>query len=466
MTEEVIEFVEAQIAGLNRDNALDFFRNVLHLYYRFLPPDVAQDVLNRVIEVMRGGYFDVFVENKLWNQLPFRYTCLVPQFVEVILLTCETFPNELTPRLIDMFYTALPDHRKQCMAVLAEYAKHFEEVANPWSLLDVLFLKSNLFRRADVGEECANVMLYLYENFEEFREERGKNCWNRMCELLNVRNDKVVNAAYAALCRMIDVTPDIVNEYTFPTPPVVVHLRDAKTLRGAVSLLFKMRPRMGSLYSKNMVKMLLEAAGIEEKACALLVEFASDLETARIIADEGNWMATDMPDFSHTVKLFSAVMKHAELRADLVEHEALVSLLIKLVKEFKASEAVVCKYLRKLPLNEVFVQQLSESGFLEMLLMQVMNDGDEIQKSALMLTRAIASITYVKDLVLVSEWICRLVTEWTTLGILATKVACELVKYPECVEVFKDKGIVDALRPKVEDPAAKQTVEELIAALE
>ena len=161
--------------------------------------------------------------------------------------------------------------------MLAVYADRFEEVNNPWPMLDLLLTKSAQFQRPELVENYISVLQYLCRRFPDYRRERGDACWRRVCGALATRSESVVTTAYYGLCAIAEATSSVGLGETFPMEWILKHIKKAPLQPPIVSLLLRRIPPANAPGTEDLVRALVGIAEQTEKGCYILMKMAKEL---------------------------------------------------------------------------------------------------------------------------------------------------------------------------------------------
>jgi hypothetical protein len=119
----------------------------------------------------------------------------------------------------------------QAIKLLAIYAGQFDQIENPWPLLDLLITQSKTWIRSLVGHDVIYLIVSLLKSHGTFWMNRLRQCRETLSLFLSSHDKNAVIAAYKALADLYDHSLDV----NFPL--LESHLADWELMVPAVTFL-------------------------------------------------------------------------------------------------------------------------------------------------------------------------------------------------------------------------------------
>ena len=423
-----------------------FFDQMLTDLEYDIPVDTGNEILLTLCRVLYDRtHCQTFVDGEFAERLPFAAPEYAAQLFDLLYLIAQNCPAAFTAPVAKRFRALIPGDAQKALTVLAVYADRFEEVNNPWPMLDLLLTKSAQFQRPELVENYISVLQYLCRRFPDYRRERGDACWRRVCGALATRSESVVTTAYYGLCAIAEATSSVGLGETFPMEWILKHIKKAPLQPPIVSLLLRRIPPANAPGTEDLVRALVGIAEQTEKGCYILMKMAKDHHVAQVLLKSPSWMKKRLPNLVNTLGLFTVIMEHLSLRQQVVQKDETVALLKELAMDSSCEYLLgVCQLIRRLPLTGEFVSKLSDSGMLSEYAATMANAvGENFMHSALLLYDSLARVQYVKDFDEACDFVSRIAlkrnTENKDLPVIAARVAVTLSMYPSCALKLEPK---------------------------
>lgn len=343
---------------------------------------------------------------------------------------------------------AIPGYPKHMLFIIASYCRRFEEMEDPWPISELLLEHLDSFKAKELAEDYVSLLAYLVNLSVDFRNVHGQECWNAICTVMKMKNENVVQRCYAALTRIADLIPDIHN---FPMDLVSRHLTKSYLQRSCISLL--LHTTLHSV-TKELIAALFAIAKTDLKATLVLMKLASSRQVSQVILSDSEWMLCNLPTHIDTIRLFAVILGNKMLRSSIASKPETPQFFTKLLTlESAQSLNVACTFLRRLPLDEVFIQKLSEREFFTTYFSMAFNSENMgIVQSGFFVANTVAVITYIDEFRPVIRKIVEFVKNESTVMKIALQVGLSLCRYRQCAKSFKQKEFHRVLRVLRKDP--------------
>ena len=443
--------------NLNKDNIKQFYSTSIELFKR---KDVPEASMNRLLIALcktmsNKKFVKTFVDNNFALDLPYANKTLHEPLLNLLYVLVSANPSVINLGVATKFCKIIRFHPRKSLIILALYAQHFDEITDPWGVIDILLKETQYFRQKECAEDYASLLVYLCQHFEDYRKSRLENCWNVICEALNTENVPSLITFYYSLCQLYELDPEFVKTFPFPTAEVAIHLRKPAVARSAISLLLRITPKH---HLSNIVQGLIAAAQTDVHANLILSKMATKKSVAEALIHDATWMTKDLPDKIDTMRLFAVVISHIDLRPLVLKKSEVIDF-FKNISTLDSSGVLtaVCTFIRRLPINANYCELLSKSEFLGQYFATAMAHTDDTTiQTTLLMIHSIAKITFVREFANVCDYVVNLIKGEGETSRVACKVAAELAKYPKCAVIFQNKKLDDYFLRRQKDPKMKR----------
>ncbi|OHT10954.1 hypothetical protein TRFO_19526 [Tritrichomonas foetus] len=444
--------------NLNGSNIKQFYSTVIELFKK---KDTPEPSMSRLIvalckTVSVSGFIEPFVKHNFAVDLPYGNSALQEQLLNLFCVIVSHAPSAFNATVATKFCRMIKSQPRKCLTVIAILCKQFDQVVDPWPVVDILFKESAHFRNSECAEDYASLLVYLCQEFEDFRDSRLQHCWTAICEALSNENVPSLITLYYSLCQLYEVDADRVSQFQFPTAAVAIHLKKPAVVRAVISLLLRITPKHRT---SGVVQGLLAAAHFDVNANLVLVKMATKKSVSKTLIHDATWMTCDLPTKVDTMRLFAVVLSHVDLRPDIASKPEVVDFL-KNVTTLDSSGVLtaVCTFVRRLGVTEEYALQLSKSEFLAQYFATATQHTDETTiHSTLLMIDTIAKACYVREFSNVCDYVSNLVKDKNeAISQTACKVAIELARYPKCAQRFQQAKLDDYFTRKQKDPKMKK----------
>lgn len=474
------DFVQ-ELAGvpdnLNESNIESFYSTISDIFQRNEASEASLVriliALYKVISNANENFLNVYIDNNFVLDLPFesKSKSIQTQLLNVLYALSTHAPlvfNSEVSEKIDNYL--IREYPKKTLTIIGIYACQFDSLEDPWPLLDLLVKNHSSYFRRDIDccQDYVSLLVYLCQEFEDYRSTRIQYCWNSICQCLNTENEPTLTTCYNSLCQIYELDPEVISELSFPIFACSIHLRKKQDVSHSVlSLLFRYQPNFdssdNSKYSTrnrsmsspsspktptsssimDLVQSLIEVSQTDVNANLILVKMAMNENISRLLLHNATWMTKDMPSKIDTIRLFAVVLSHEDLRTDIMYKAETIDFL-RSICTIDASSVLtaICIFIRRLPIDQEYVETLSNSEFLTQFFATAFQHDDETTlHAALVMADTISKVCYVRELLDISDKIVDLAKGENDLALTAGKVAVQMCKYPKCVLRFKRKKL-------------------------
>lgn len=410
---------------------------------------------------------NIFAQEKLIEQLPFDQPEFRTQLMDLLYILSKNVPDIFTAEIASKIMVLVDSEPHKCLLIIAYFAQQFENVREPFPMVDILFRKADSFKSIECADDYVSLLVWMLKTYPLFKEQRIQHCWTYVCDMLTLSNVAILNTCYYGLCAIAEVDGEAIKDVGYPYSAISAHIRRRPIQAAALSLLMRYPPQADTHHMANILLALLDVAQEEEKAAFLLMGLLMDGTNAYILLQNHQWMTKSLPKTLHTMRLFIIIMLHPELRELIVQTPQTIDFFRSLLSENSLGMCnAICTMLRRLPLTPDFVVQLSESGFLGSYFASVLeNENNDAMLSALRLLDTISRVKYVPEMSEMVDTVVRLIKSGNDLSLAAASVAIDMCKYPKCAKLFKAKRLNEFFKQSIENPKMKQYADRFLQVL-
>lgn len=442
---------------VTHDQIVDFYQIVLgHFSDPNLDVACGKEILRAICKVLSISDFFLraFVEHNFASTLPFANRKYLDDLLDLMFVLVHRAPRVFDEEIANQFRSRIKYRGEKSLMLLAFYAQKFNEVDNPWPMLDLLFQESERFGKEDIAGQYAMLLSTLVQTYPEFRRARGEASWNAVCELLVIEKTDVLMNVYNACCGITST----VKRCVFPLQWIRVHFLNDELMPYVLSFLLVANLEYEELRDNVFLKALVRVAHESRKAALVLMRMAQDRIIAQKLVEDCTWMEEDIPSMIDTLRVFLVVFQHKSLRPMIADVPEFVVFLSRLTgAKNEGLYAIVCKLIRRIDMDHEFVADLSNSCFLQEYMDMAYAIGTNgAWRSALLLLEAVAKVCYTRELLKSCDVLAKIIKSENELCDDATMVATTLCGYKRCAKKFRELGMIEYFKKMYRIPERKR----------
>jgi hypothetical protein len=437
---------------LTHSQIRDFYRLVLSHFDGDIDVTTGKEILRSISACISiSDYFcNAFIDQNSACQLPFNNTYQNDVFdLLSILLDRDREGRAFNEELVEIFKSRIANRGEKSLNIIARFAVKFNEVDNPAPMLNLLFTEYSRFSRPDTVVYYIRVLTYLVRTFPEFRRDKANDVWERLCAILEEdylpTHPEVVEAVYDG-CASVS---DTVKTVSFQFSHARKHITEFST--SVLPLLMVCQLDYDALSDWPFLASLIRLARKRDRKAALvLMRLAEDREVAAKLIQNCDWMETDLPDITYTLRLFLVVFQHADLRYQFLNlREFLVFLkrLIQFLGDKLLFLTLICRILRHAEMTNEFAKDLHAEGVVDDFVAAARAIDEDLEgaaaTSAILLIAKLAELEFTKDLLLGCGIVAEILEKKNDNFAAAVTLAIALVRHPPCAKRFRDASVID-----------------------
>jgi hypothetical protein len=347
---------EARVRKVTSKDCRSFFESVVGHLRDKAPREVLKTVLQKCAELVDDPKCaSMFCNVGVVRLLPHK-----DHFLSGVILDVLEGLVAHVPVLFDSgFVSVLSDllHRKprRVVHLLSVYSKSFDEIENPWPILDIVVNHAKLLAQSPASADAVALIRTLLKN-ESYYERRLHNCRSALPVFLTSDDTATVLATYRLIGHIVDGHCEL--DFSL----IQDHLLDKELCPSAIALLLKI-PDLAP--STDLVFGILRASRHLAKASELLLNLVQRVETAKILMRQPKFLKHPLPTFADTFQILLQILTFQNLRDQVAECEELPMLFAAAADE-KSVDAWVCfdRVLRRISVNRNFLGMLDDNDFL------------------------------------------------------------------------------------------------------
>lgn len=406
--------------------------------------------------VQKKHHRDSFIKAGLHKILPLSPGSLLDLSLDIYNILFSQAPTKFSDWFKPAMVTIIDERPKRAIILLSHYAKFFERIPNSWPLLDLLIKKAQIFLSNSCEIELVSTLFYLCFNFDEYKEARLKQAIKIFLSTLESDDIKSICLSYNALSHFYDK-----NLVKIDYGLVIEHLDTEQTAPYALGLLVRINelPAIPEL-----ILSLLNNSLEYHEANLCLVKIAALEEGASFLLKKSEWMLERIPTTSDTLRLFLALMTHANLRPIISKTSNAIAFLAKISKNysFLAHVAII---IRKVAPDKNCLLEMRETDLVKRFIDSALknHNDDKLENLVLHAIYAMSETGYAPEYV---EYCDRLKYDIITKGrnrLSAMAVAADLARYPNCAEKFSELDMDSVFTKLMSENDCRDYAEEYIA---
>lgn len=437
---EFIEELENAENSLMPKQAKAFFTKIFDAFDKEIPLNVSKFVIKVISQIIEDEtIFSVFVSGGFAAKLPFNNKGLRRPLCDFIYTLIMKDINSIDADVAANMTELINFEPSKFLTLIAYYSESFDEADDPWPMLDLLFTNSEPFEEPDIAEDYISLLTHLIQTYKTFRRERIRHTWKRVTKLLASEDLNTVKMCYLAL---IEISK-YYDQGKINVAYIKQHLKYEELHSTILSfiLLAKIDPIN---YSKPVIlNSLIQMATHDINATLVLLQLSTSPDIAQSLATINNWPLKKLPTINDTFRLVLMVVKNKAARKLLYKTEEFCQFLTNISKTRNSNTlSAVCMLIRRLPTTPEFVQNLSESGFIDTFYTSCESSGDEISMHAfLLLTDRLLDGGYAKEFIDACDLVCELIKGESNLIEPAAYLAVNLAEHKRCRRRLMENGI-------------------------
>jgi serine/threonine protein kinase len=367
-------------ASKDRDSAVAFMNAAVLVAMRDKDLVTNRNAILALIQLLtrHRKFVDMFVGEKLYEQLTFEKKELVDYTLSVFLPLLEAHPDIVGHALVTRIAAFIETYPKKVLRLFSLLCQSYTEENFEWMVVDVLLLHIDLFMKREMTRDIAQVLYFLVARYKVFRMERSRSCIRFFTTCLESDNDEVLEMSYLIVTslRLREIVPPALLQRHLANPA----LRQAVVRYLTVARLDDLDPSVIDLLFETSEKKL---------AIILLWRFAGIPKfVPTIIASDDHLLEFDPTD---VLRLIMLLMASRNVRPAVSALQSLPGVLTALARTGDALFlGLIRRVVRRLVFTQELIERLESAGFIAAYIARAVSHDDEgVFKSCCLVVDAI-----------------------------------------------------------------------------
>ena len=374
--------------SLTRRNIASFFNYIIpflddgHLIYSL------QLVLINLKKIICDDYFfKSFIQSDIMLHLPFTIDELTDVSIQIVAIAIDKDPNCIDSRFTQAFKYLFAKAPEKIIDIMITYAGYFNNIKNPWILLDLLLTHSKEFiKSSEAIDKYINLFYNLCKHFPEYREERLIQCFHQIMKLLPFLENKSAIHAYKFFNGFYDENfflSKFPNKATIDYETINRHLSQKELAKYALnflniinninckdSILYDIM--MSLLYiTKNNQEFSDNEKKIDPKnrnfigfCYRILFKLLNTNNGREVILQDLSFLKHKLPTYKDTFKIYKELSKYPKINSKINETQINTTLFLKYLNE-RREKAIspLLECFNNIDLSAEIIVSLYQNGF-------------------------------------------------------------------------------------------------------
>ena len=447
---EFMDELEYSVDTIKPKQAEQYFSILLDHFQQDVSEEAGKAILIAISKVICvDDFLTIFIKNEHHLQLPFKKKQFAPEIFDILFVLVTVAPLAFDEKLSKCFGSIIRRDPAKSLTLLAIYSQHFNEIDNPWPMVDLLIQEAHRFSSIQTAANYSYLLAFLCRKYPDYCEGRAEHCWRKIGLLLQSTDIAVLQAVY---CALFSIT-EVYKEATSPVELMLDHLKQNE-LRDSVLTLLLAAPPFSSGQNRELLKRLLRIGENNHHATLVLMRMATDEEFAKFLINNAHlWMTKELPTYRETLRLFLVVYSNPDLHDMILKCDYFVGFLTMCASQGGEDDLVIiCTVLRRVELTENFVSTQEFNEFMKVYFDAATNQkpGTKVAEqsiySAMLLTSTVAMIGYLNVFPTIARFIVNTIKDRNALSCYAAEAATVLCAYQKCLNVFKKEDLANYLK--------------------
>ena len=429
-----------------------------------IPLSSGKSLLISMITILQNSANrEVFLNNEFILQLPYDNKDYADLIFDLYFTLVSQDPDFFDEHIKDKFQQIIKFNPEKALVIIAKYGEKFGSMENPWDVLDLLFYQAEHFYGEETIINYISLLTYLCRKKNDYNVYRSTKCFLKLSNLLGYRDPDVIKAIYGALISISNnsakcKTSDIVSK--LPIDLIVGNLQsDNVEIRNAAMQFLLIY----ELSNEKILQQLLDMK--DKKATLILMKYSENQKAAMFLANNDKWMKTPLPNITESLKLVYCILNHRSVRKKVSSSQNLTTFLILASKDAGQVElTLILGIFKQLSLSQQKISELEKKQFFKNIVRSADKCNCEQTDQVRYNIFEIASqYKYTREMSGVCKCAVTEIIENESLSEEAYNLLLVLCKYPECVKIMKNDGLVDYYSKRTKNSKIKRQAQKLLA---
>jgi hypothetical protein len=366
------------------------------------------------------------------------------QALELLYHVADTEPESFDGQLVDLLRSLIPGDPTGTLAIIAKYLSHFDELHEPWPVIDILFSFDRRFIRSVAAADFVNLIFSVCAH-PEVQEARHQQFTDVLVNACTAAEPAVV----AASCRALSLTG---------TEPIDLERVDSVIGRQLINAevapsIFQLLLRKGCCIGPLTIEALVARASTTRDldACAALLRQAATKEGAFALVQNPKWLVTHGRFSVWALRIFLTILLNHSLRMDLVQLSE-TQIFLNRLAEIESPEVMklLSTITKRLVISQDALPKFQTSHFLAHFCKKVIElaDGESLQ-AAMMCLDAFVDVGYIDDYIAIIPELKTVLGRQDKTAAFVIRIIAKMARFPQCCPALAKNGFpryFDALK--------------------
>ncbi|EAY04676.1 hypothetical protein TVAG_474740 [Trichomonas vaginalis G3] len=462
---EFIEELEKSPDLLTPKQAHAFFTKLFDDFKQNIPLSVAKFIIKVIMATLDDEtILSVFISGGFAVKLPVGIKGLRKPICDFLYSLMLKDINSIDTDVVENMITLIHLEPSKVLTLIAYYSENFEDADDPWPMLDLLFTNSEPFEGPDIAEDYISLLTHLVKNYKIFRRERIKHVWKHVTKMLQSLDLETIRFCYICLTEI----SKYYEQGTIDPLLIKKHLKSEDLHQVILSFLIMTKTDRSQFANQGLLSGLIKIAAHNINATLVLMELATNPEIAQNLASLNGWILKKLPTVNDTLRLVLVLFKSKASRKILAQSEEFPQFLQLISKTRNSSLlSAICMLVRRLPISQDLITQLSESGFIETFYSSAESSRDETSLHAfLLLTDRLLDGGYVPEYVEACDIVADILKEEGNLLEPASFLAVNLAAYKKCKKRLIELEVDSFFEANAKSGPLKKVARQFLATLQ
>lgn len=452
---------------LHYNQANEFF-NILLSYFRTEVDEYDGNlILMTIAKVLcNDRHLNVFISKGYLLQLPFKQKQFQDSVFDILYVLVNLNPycfedDEVTKAFAPM----IRKNPKKALTLIAIFADKFNEIDNPWPMVDLLIQEASRFQGIEIASNYVALVTSLCIKYQDYCLGRAEHCWRKISALLKETDIITLRTVYCGLCNIARVYS---KPLSLPISLIKPHLRVKELQKPILTLLVTVPLSGPECCDPTLLQALCTLAERDEKASLVLMKAAEDEEFAQFMVENSEfWMPKELPTPLDSLRLFLVIFKRASLREQIADSKCFTEFLkMATEQENSGTLSMICTIVRRVNIDQAKIAAMSDSGFLRGFFSTAEEIGNSIAThSALLMLDTLARVGYTREYMKMCDFVSKIVVDRGELAEVAALVAVQLCQYKKCALAFKRRRLDEFMKTMLKDSQLRRAAARFIDAI-
>ncbi|OHT01518.1 hypothetical protein TRFO_31608 [Tritrichomonas foetus] len=436
---------------------------------RPIPINKGKAILVSIITIVQNfTYRSMFIDKGHLNNLPYGISDYSDLIFDLFHVLISQDPDFFDAKLTEKFAQQIDYSPSKALVLITMYGEHFGEMENPWDVLDLLFYQAAKFNTPETIINYISLLTYLCRKKEDYKIYRSIQCFDKIATLLSLKSIPALKAAYGALISISGINEKCKNQESidrFPVQLIINHLQSQNEELIYVALQFLL---IYEFVNEKLINQLLNLN--DPKAILVLMKYCENPKNATFLVNSNVWLTLPIvrENSIDYLKLVYCILQHRNLRRKFSSSQNLSSFLASAASNADQNTLVfILGVMKMMILTPQIIAELGKKKFFINLYKSADKCNCELTDQVRYNVFEISSeYMFTKEMINVCKCAVTEIMEMESLSSEAFRLIIKLCKYPECINVIKNGGLLRFYSSQMKNPRKRKEAEQLFALIQ